>query len=51
MINLRERMALKFCRSAFRSLQDLACPLLREQIEVPLHQIIAKYHEKDRAAC
>ena len=49
-INLGERMALKFRRPAYRWTQDLYCPLLREQIEVPLDQIIATEHEKDRAA-
>jgi hypothetical protein len=49
-INLGERMALKFRRPAYQWTQGLYCSLLREQIEVPLDQIIAKEHEKDRAA-
>jgi hypothetical protein len=49
-INLGERMALKFRRPAARWTWGLYCPLLREQIEVPLDQIIAREHEKDRAA-
>jgi hypothetical protein len=49
-INLGEPMALKFRRPAARWTVGLYCPLLREQIEVPLDQIIAREHEKDRAA-
>jgi hypothetical protein len=49
-INLGERMALKFRRPAYQWTQSLYCSLLREQIEVPLDQIIAKEHENDRAA-
>lgn len=49
-INLGERMALKFRGPAYRWTQGLYCPLLREQIEVPQDQIIARKHEKDRAA-
>jgi hypothetical protein len=49
-INLGEQMALKFRRPAYRWTQGLYGPLLREQIEVPQNQIIARKHEKDRAA-
>jgi hypothetical protein len=49
-INLGEWMALKFSRPAYQWTQSLYCSLLREQIEVPLDQIIAREHEKDRAA-
>jgi hypothetical protein len=48
-INLGERMALKFRRPAAPWTLGLYCRLLREQIEVPLDQIMATEHEKDRA--